>query len=107
MKFASGDIEMASHGEPLVNLGVRTGASGGFRDPSTMWPEPTRHEPARLRARSTSHSVAARTAAPWSRLRRARAQRDETILTVGVEKPCHLSVHPPGSTGESLPWRTS
>jgi hypothetical protein len=25
MKFASGDIEMASHGEPLVNLGVRSG----------------------------------------------------------------------------------
>ena len=59
-----GDDEMASHGEALVNLGVRTGTRVGFRDPRSMWPEPMRHEPARLRARSTSHSVAARTAAP-------------------------------------------
>ena len=51
-----GDDEMASHGEALVNLGVRAGIPVGFRDPrSAVWPEPTRHEPARLRARSTSY----------------------------------------------------
>ena len=40
MMFASGDIEMASHGEALVNLGVRAGGRVGFRDPRSLWPEP-------------------------------------------------------------------
>jgi len=37
-----------------------------------------------IRAWSTSHPVAARAAAPLSRLRRARAQEDETILDGGL-----------------------
>src|SRR3954447_13878654 len=36
-------------------------------------------------------------AAPTSRLRRVRAQEDETILQVGFPKPSSLSVRPPGS----------
>src|SRR5215204_5538512 len=38
-------------------------------------------------------------AAPLSRLRRVRAQADETILQVGCSKPSSLSVRPPGSPG--------
>ena len=30
MRFASGDIEMASHGEALVNLGIRVEHPSGF-----------------------------------------------------------------------------
>src|SRR5215213_4101986 len=38
-------------------------------------------------------------AAPRSRLRRVRAQEDETILQTGFSKPSSLSVRPPGSAG--------
>src|SRR3954452_15398649 len=38
-------------------------------------------------------------AAPNSRLRRVRAQEDETILQVGFPKPSSLAVRPPGSAG--------
>src|SRR3954469_2878859 len=38
-------------------------------------------------------------AAPTSRLRRVRAQEDETILRIGFPKPSSLSVRPPGSAG--------
>src|SRR5215217_8215086 len=38
-------------------------------------------------------------AAPRSRLRRVRAQEDETILQNGFSKPSSLSVRPPGSAG--------
>jgi transposase len=50
--------------EGIAEAATRPTTRVGFRDPRSMWPELTRHEPARLRARSTSHSVAARTAAP-------------------------------------------
>lgn len=67
-----------------------------FRYPRS---EPAQHDAARLRARSNSHTVAVSTAAPISRLRRARAQEDETILFERHFRPCPGSVHPPGSAG--------
>src|SRR3954451_23486925 len=38
-------------------------------------------------------------AAPTSRLRRVRAQEDETILRIGFSKPWSGAVRPPGSAG--------
>src|SRR3954468_10663208 len=38
-------------------------------------------------------------AAPTSRLRRVRAQEDETILHIGFSKPSSAAVRPPGSAG--------
>lgn len=50
-------------------------------------------------AASNSHPVAALTAAPISRLRRARAQEGGTILFFGFFKPSQISVRSPGSAG--------
>src|SRR5215207_4289086 len=38
-------------------------------------------------------------AAPRSRLRRVRAQEDETMLEIGCPKPSWCAVRPPGSAG--------
>ena len=50
-------------------------------------------------AASNSHPVAALSAAPISRLRRARTQEGGTILFFGFFKPSKVSVRSPGSAG--------
>jgi Transposase IS116/IS110/IS902 family len=55
---------LPSHGDALVNLGSGLAHPSGFAILDLLCGLSPRHEPARLRARSTSHSVAARTAAP-------------------------------------------
>src|SRR4029077_7565815 len=55
------------------------------------------HDAARFRARSTSHSVAARNGCTNIPLAAAGAQEDETILEDGRFRPCSGAVRPPGS----------